>query len=134
MCAAARAPVVMIIRGSIFHPLAAMLSISGLYLLVLASSVSGENLSLQYVNSINCMVRFGSMFFNFFSLLQYFFSPHLLFLYSIFFSSTFFHDYFSPFKFFILLSISLIFLHTLFSVSFIFSFFILLLLFLFIMP
>ena len=33
-----------------FQPLAVMLSIRGLYLLALASSVYGENLSLQYVN------------------------------------------------------------------------------------
>ncbi len=61
ICVVALAPAVMTIRGSIFHPLAAMLSISGLYLLVLASSVFGKNLSLQYVNSINCMVRLGSI-------------------------------------------------------------------------
>jgi hypothetical protein len=51
----------MTIRGSIVHPLAAILGISGLYLLFFASIASGENLSLQYVNSINCMVRLGSM-------------------------------------------------------------------------
>ena len=61
MCVVALAPEVIIIRGSTFHPLAVMLSISGLYLLFFASSVSGENLSLQYVNSINCMVRLGSI-------------------------------------------------------------------------
>jgi len=61
MWVVARAPAVMTISGSIFHPLMAMLSISGLYLLFFASIVSGENLSLQYVNSINCMVRLGSM-------------------------------------------------------------------------
>ena len=49
------------IRGSTLHPLAAILAINGLYLLFLASSVYGENLSLQYVNSINCMVILGSM-------------------------------------------------------------------------
>ncbi|KAG0628663.1 hypothetical protein M758_1G043900 [Ceratodon purpureus] len=49
----------MTIRGSTFHPLAVITAINGLYLLVLASSVSGENLSLQYVNSMNCMVRLG---------------------------------------------------------------------------
>jgi hypothetical protein len=52
---------VIIIRGSTFHPLAAILSINGLYLLFFASSVSGENLSLQYVHSMNCMVRLGPM-------------------------------------------------------------------------
>ena len=60
ICVVALAPAVIIIRGSTFHPLAAMLSIKGLYLLFFASSVSGENLSLQYVNSRNCMVRLGS--------------------------------------------------------------------------
>jgi hypothetical protein len=62
ICAVALAPAVIIIRGSTFHPLAAMLSINGLYLLFFASSVSGDNLSLHYVNSMNCMVRLGSMF------------------------------------------------------------------------
>ena len=56
----AQAPAVMTMSGSIFHPLEAILSISGLYLLFFASIVSGENMSLQYVNSINCMVRLGS--------------------------------------------------------------------------
>ena len=60
ICVVALAPAVIIIRGSTFHPLAAMLSIKGLYLLFFASSVYGENLSLQYVNSRNCMVRLGS--------------------------------------------------------------------------
>src|ERR1700737_297627 len=59
--AVARAPAVMTISGSIFHPLEAMLSINGLYVFFFASIVSGENLSLQYVKSINCMVRLGSM-------------------------------------------------------------------------
>jgi hypothetical protein len=59
MWVVARAPAVMTISGSIFHPLKAILSISGLYLLIFASIVSGENLSLQYVNSSNCMVRLG---------------------------------------------------------------------------
>ena len=36
-----------------------MFSINGLYLLALPSSVSGENSSLQYVNSMNCMVSVG---------------------------------------------------------------------------
>ena len=59
--AVALAPAVMTIKGSIFHPLEAMLAISGLYLLFFATMASGENLSLQYVNSMNCMVRLGSM-------------------------------------------------------------------------
>ena len=61
MCVVALAPTVITIRGSTFQPLAAILSVNGLYLLFFTSSVSGENLSLQNVNSINCMVRWGSM-------------------------------------------------------------------------
>jgi hypothetical protein len=61
MCVVALAPAVIMIRGSTFHPLAAILSINGLYFLFFASIVYGENLSLQYVNSMNCMVRLGSM-------------------------------------------------------------------------
>jgi hypothetical protein len=61
ICVVALAPAVMTRRGSTFHPLAAILAITGLYLLFFASIVSGENLSLQYVNSINCMVRLRSM-------------------------------------------------------------------------
>ena len=63
MCVVALAPAVIIIRGSTLHPLAAIHSINGLYLLFFASSVSGENLSLQYVSSMNCMVRLGLMSF-----------------------------------------------------------------------
>jgi hypothetical protein len=62
MCVAALAPVVITISWSIFQPRAAMLSINGWYLLVLASSVTGENLSLHYVNSMNCMVIVWSTF------------------------------------------------------------------------
>jgi hypothetical protein len=58
VCVASRAPAVITMSGSIFQPLGVMFSIRGLYLLILASSVSGENLSLQYVNSMNCMIRF----------------------------------------------------------------------------
>jgi hypothetical protein len=58
VCVAAVAHVVITMSGSIFHPLAIIISMRGLYLLALALSVSGENLSLQYVNSMNCMVRF----------------------------------------------------------------------------
>jgi hypothetical protein len=59
MCVVALAPAMIIIRGLTFHPLATILSINGMYLLFFASSVYGENLSLQYVNSMNCMVRLG---------------------------------------------------------------------------
>ena len=62
MCDAALALVVITMSGSIFRPRAAMFSISGLYLLALASRVSSENLSLQFVNSMNCMVSVWSIF------------------------------------------------------------------------
>ena len=62
MCASAMAPAVITMSGSIFQPRATMFSISGLYLLALASSVCSENLPLQYVNSMNCMVRVWSIF------------------------------------------------------------------------
>ena len=61
MWAVAMAPTMMTISGSIFHPLEAMLAIIGLYLLFFAWFASGKNLSLPYVNSINYMVRLGSM-------------------------------------------------------------------------
>jgi hypothetical protein len=62
MCVAALAPTVITISGSIFQPRVAILSISGWYLSILASSVIGESLSLQYVNSMNCMVIVWSTF------------------------------------------------------------------------
>jgi hypothetical protein len=58
VCVAALAHVVITMSRSIFQPLAIIFSIRGLYLLALDLSVSGENLSLQYVNSMNCMVRY----------------------------------------------------------------------------
>ena len=59
MCVAALAPAVITMSGSIFQLRASMLSMSGLYLLALASSVYGENLSLQYVNSISVWQELG---------------------------------------------------------------------------
>ena len=53
VCVVALAPAVMTISGSTFHPLLVMLSISDWYFSVLRVMVSGENLSLQYANSIN---------------------------------------------------------------------------------
>ena len=44
ICVVALAPAVMTIRGSTFHPLVTILSINGIYLLVLASSVFEENI------------------------------------------------------------------------------------------
>ena len=52
MCVVALAPAVMTISGSTFHPLL-VLSVSGWYFSILRVMVSDENLSLQYVNSIN---------------------------------------------------------------------------------
>ena len=46
-CIAARAPTIMMSRGSIFHPCALISSSSGLYLPCFWSMVSDENLSLQ---------------------------------------------------------------------------------------
>ena len=53
MCVAAMAHAIITMSGSMFQPKAAMFFICGLYLLALASSVSEENMSLQYVNSMN---------------------------------------------------------------------------------
>ena len=53
MCVAAMAHAVITMSGSMFQPKAAMFFICGLYLLALVSSVSEENMSLQYVNSMN---------------------------------------------------------------------------------
>ena len=62
MCVVALAPAVITTSGSIFQPRATMFSNNCLYLLVLVSNVDGENLSLQYVNSINWMVTVWSIF------------------------------------------------------------------------
>ena len=53
MCVVALVPAMITISGSIFHPLLVMLSISSWYFSILRVMVSDENLSLQYVNSIN---------------------------------------------------------------------------------
>ena len=53
VCVVALAPAVMTISGSTFHPLLVMLSISGRYFSIFRVMASDENLSLQYVNSIN---------------------------------------------------------------------------------
>jgi hypothetical protein len=45
-----------VISGSTFQPLAFISLISPRYLLVLSWILSGEYLSLQYVNSMNCTV------------------------------------------------------------------------------
>ena len=61
MCVAALAPAVIKMSGSIFQPKATMFSISGLYLLALAFTVLGDNLLIQYVNSMYCMVYVWSI-------------------------------------------------------------------------
>ena len=57
VCVVALAPAVMTTSGSTFHPLLVMLSINGWYFSVLRVMVYGENLSLQYANSINQILR-----------------------------------------------------------------------------
>jgi hypothetical protein len=51
-----RAPVVSTMSGFTFHPLALMSSIRPSYFAIFSLILSGENLSLQYVNSMNCTV------------------------------------------------------------------------------
>ena len=53
VCVVALAPAMMMISGLTFHLLLMMLSISGWYFSIFRVMVSNENLSLQYVNSIN---------------------------------------------------------------------------------
>ena len=52
-CVDAQAPAVITMRGPIFQLCASNSSTSGWYVFVLAAIVSGENLSLQYVNLMN---------------------------------------------------------------------------------
>ena len=53
----ALAPAVITISGSTIHPLLIISLMRGWYFCIFLSMVSGENLSLQYVNSINCTFR-----------------------------------------------------------------------------
>jgi hypothetical protein len=48
---------VSVINGSTFQPLALISSINPRYFSVFSWILSGEYLSLQYVNSMNCIVR-----------------------------------------------------------------------------
>jgi hypothetical protein len=50
------APATGTMSGATFQPFAMMLSMSGWYFAIFLSRVSAANLSLQYVNSMNCMV------------------------------------------------------------------------------
>ena len=56
MCVVALAPATSTMSGATFHPFEIMLLISGWYFVVFLSRVYAVNLSLQYVNSMNCMV------------------------------------------------------------------------------
>ena len=56
ICVVALALAIMTISGSTSHPLLVMLSISGWYFSIFLTIVLGENLSLQYVNSMNCIL------------------------------------------------------------------------------
>jgi hypothetical protein len=58
-CGLAMAPAASTMSGAIFQPLAMILLMSGWYFVVILSVVSTVNLSLQYVNSINCVVIYG---------------------------------------------------------------------------
>jgi hypothetical protein len=56
VCVDAQAPVVRTIRGATDQFFAQILSKSGWYLLVLAATMLGQNLSLQNINSLNWIV------------------------------------------------------------------------------
>jgi hypothetical protein len=49
-------PAMMVMRGLVFHPLLCMVLINGLYLVCLCMRACSENLSCQYVNSMNWTV------------------------------------------------------------------------------
>ncbi len=53
------APAASTMSGATFQPFVVMLFISGWYFLIFLSKVLVANLSLQYVNSMNCMVISG---------------------------------------------------------------------------
>ena len=61
-CVVPLAPAVMTMSGSTFYPKLVMLFKSGWYFCILFSIVSCGKLSLQYVNSINCIVRLSDGF------------------------------------------------------------------------
>ena len=56
ICVVPLAPATNTMSGVAFQPFATMLSMSGWYFVIFLSRVSVANLSLQYVNSMNCMV------------------------------------------------------------------------------
>ena len=56
LCIASLTPIVIVIRGFIFHPLFRMALIRGSYLACFCVMACYGNLSWQYVNSMNCIV------------------------------------------------------------------------------
>ena len=56
MCVVPLAFATSTMSGATFQPFAMMLSMSGWYFVIFLSRVSAANLSLQYVNFMNCMV------------------------------------------------------------------------------
>ena len=55
-CIAPLTPLVIVIRGFIFHPLLCMALIKGSYLACFCVIACSGNLSWHYVNSMNCIV------------------------------------------------------------------------------
>ena len=56
MCVVVLAPATSTMTGATFHPIVRMLLMSGWYFVVFLSRVYAANMSLQYANSMNCMV------------------------------------------------------------------------------
>ena len=59
ICVVPLAPTTSTMSGATFQPFVMILLMSGWYFMIFLSRVSAENLSLQYVNSMNCMVISG---------------------------------------------------------------------------
>jgi hypothetical protein len=59
ICVVPCAPTTSTMSGTTFQPFVMMLFMSGWYFTLFLSKVSTANLSLQYVNSMNCMVISG---------------------------------------------------------------------------
>ena len=59
ICVVPLAPAASTMSGATFQPFVMMLFMSGWYFMIFMSRVSVANPSLQYVNSMNCMVISG---------------------------------------------------------------------------
>ena len=59
MCVVALAPATKTMSGAMFHPLVVMLLMSGWFFVFFQSRAFVANMSLQYVNSMNCMVHYS---------------------------------------------------------------------------